>query len=233
MTRVRKLAILLPPSEGKAPGGRDEPWRPGTMALPELDDRRAAVLAALGPDGPHAGPTMAAGERYTGVLYRELGLAGLPVGLRRRFARQALVVSGLWGLVAPGDPIPHYKLKMSAAVPGLGKLSTWWRPALTEVLAERLAGHTVWDLLPIEHSAAWTPAAVPMARRYTVRFVTATGATVSHWNKVGKGALVRALLERQSFDPADLSEITPAGYRLDLGSCEVDRSGGLVVFRAS
>ena len=27
-----------------------------------------------------------------------------------------LIVSGLWGLVSPGDPIPFYKLKMSGRV---------------------------------------------------------------------------------------------------------------------
>ena len=65
-----------------------------------------------------------------------------------------LIVSGLFGVVAPPDPIPHYKLKMSAALPGTGRLSTWWRPRLTAALAEQLRGRVVWDLLPQEHSAA-------------------------------------------------------------------------------
>jgi hypothetical protein len=38
--------ILLPPSEGKAPGGDGPPWRPGTMAL-DLDERRARLLQRL------------------------------------------------------------------------------------------------------------------------------------------------------------------------------------------
>ena len=33
--------ILLPPSEGKAPGGSGAPWSPGSMSV-DLDDRRAA-----------------------------------------------------------------------------------------------------------------------------------------------------------------------------------------------
>ena len=230
--RARKLAILLPPSEGKTEGGSGRPWQPGTMALPALDDRRLQVLATLDPAIAVA-PTRRARDRYDGVLYRELAPSRLPAALRRRFDHQALIVSGLWGLVAPTDPIPAYRLKMSAAPPGLGRLSTWWRPALTEVLAERLVGHTVWDLLPIEHAAAWTPAEVRVARRFTVRFVTAGGGTVSHWNKLLKGALVRHLLEHQTTDPADLADfVHPAGYRFDPDATELRSDGGVLTFRA-
>jgi cytoplasmic iron level regulating protein YaaA (DUF328/UPF0246 family) len=69
-------------------------------------------------------PTLPAIERYTGVLYQELDAASLRAASRRRFDRSVLIVSGLWGLVAPSDPIPNYKVKMSAALPNLGKLST-------------------------------------------------------------------------------------------------------------
>jgi hypothetical protein len=40
----------------------------------------------------------------------------------------SLMGGGLWGVVAPRDPIPDYKLKMGASIGRLGKLSTWWRP---------------------------------------------------------------------------------------------------------
>ena len=227
---MARVAILLPPSEGKAPGGEGPPWSPGSGVLPELDERRAAVLAAHAP--ALAGePTMPAIERYTGVLYRELDWASLPAPARRRGAASVLTVSGLWGVVAPPDPIPHYKLKMSASVQPLGRLSTWWRPALTEALAGHLRGRIVWDLLPIEHAAAWVPASVPVRRRITVRFVDRRGATVSHWNKLLKGALVRRLLLQPVEDPRDLAGWRhPLGYRLDLRASELDGEG-LLVFR--
>ena len=38
-----------------------------------------------------------------------------------------MIVSGLWGAVMPTDPVPAYRLKMSATLPKLGKLSAWWR----------------------------------------------------------------------------------------------------------
>lgn len=235
IARARKLAILLPPSEGKAPHGTGPPWRPGTMAVAGLDPRRRELLAALaaaGADHRHD-PTLVAAARYTGVLYRELDPEALAAPLRKRFAAQALIFSGLWGVVGPADPVPDYKLKMSASVPGLGKLSTWWRPAITEAMVDRLAGHTVWDLLPIEHSAAWTPGAVPLARRHTVRFVSAEGTTISHWNKLLKGALVRFILEQQPVHADDLADfVHPAGYRYDPWSSQRPDDPTTIVFRA-
>ena len=150
--------ILLPPSEGKADGGDGPPWEPGSLALPDLDRARARVLRALGRGGPRRDPTMPAIERYTGVLYRELDAASLPATARRRLHRSTLIVSGLWGAVAPADPVPAYRLKMSASVAPLGKLSTWWRPQLTDALGPWTKGAVVWDLLPNEHAAAidWT-----------------------------------------------------------------------------
>ena len=228
-----RTVILLPPSEAKAPGGTGAPWAPGTMALPELDGARAEVLRALGGGHPAScGPTMPAIERYTGVLYRELDAASLPTAAGRRLARSVLTFSGLWGAVAPRDPIPHYKLKMSAAPVPLGRLATWWRPRLTEALGPRVRGALVWDLLPIEHGAAWLPAELRPARRYTVRFVDVDGRTVSHWNKLLKGALVRWLVTTGTADPRALADFEhPQGYRFDPGSSDLRRDGGAIVLR--
>jgi cytoplasmic iron level regulating protein YaaA (DUF328/UPF0246 family) len=227
----RAIAVLLPPSEGKAEGGSGPPWRPGTGVLPALDDARAEVLAALG-GGVAEAPTMPALHRYTGVLYRELDAASLPPAARRRLRSTVLIASGLWGVVGPSDPIPDYRLKMGARLPGLGTLSTWWRPRLTEALAPRLRGRVVWDLLPQEHAAAWDPGAVPVARRVTVRFVTAEGRTVSHWNKLLKGALVRHLAVTGLADPEGLADFAhPAGYRLDRAASDLGGPVAAVVLR--
>lgn len=213
---VRTL-ILIPPSEGKAPGGTGAPYQPGTLSVPELDERRGQVLAALGPKHEAVlGPTLPAMDRYTGVLYQELAPGNLSPGARRRFARTTLTVSGLWGLVGPKDPIPHYKLKMSASLPPLGKLSTWWRPAITDALAERAAGAVVWDLLPQEHSAAVDWSAIRPKLRVTVRFVDRADKTVSHWNKLLKGSLVAWLAETGVTEPTDVADFEhPRGYVLD------------------
>lgn len=225
--------ILLPPSEGKASGGDGPSWTPGSMSI-DLDDRRAEVLVALAKSmrgseaarakllgvkgralhaaaaanaGARTSPTRPAIERYTGVLYDALEHRSLTAAQRRRLDESVVIFSGLWGLVAPSDPIPDYKLKMGGALPGLGKLSSWWRDQLSARLAERASGRRVWDLLPHEHAAAWrAPVDLP---QWTVRFLErgpdGTLTTVSHRNKALKGALVRHLLAHPSAEPADLS----------------------------
>lgn len=233
MPRPQPL-ILLPPSESKAAGGQGPPWRKGAMADSLLDPHRQKVLTQATRAGAvsRRAPTMPACERYTGVLYRELDWASLPAAARRRGASRVRTVSGLWGLVAPDDPIPHYRLKMSASLGDLGRLSRWWRPHLAPVLAERTAGAVVWDLLPVEHSAAMEWSACCPSQRVTVRFVDAAGATVSHWNKLLKGSLVRWLLTEQPSGPEALEAFDhPLGYRYDPGASSIGGSLAAVVLR--
>lgn len=235
MARPQPPLILLPPSEGKAAGGSGAPWVPGTMLDAALDGARTAVLdgaATAGAVDPTA-PTTPAMERYTGVLYGELAWSTLPPAARRRGAARVRIVSGLWGLVAPADPIPHYRLKMSARLEDLGRLSTWWRPHLAPVLAARCRRAVVWDLLPNEHEAAMDWRAATPARRVTVRFLDEQGRTVSHWNKLLKGALVRWLLTEQPEGPEDLAAFEhPLGYRFDPGASELGADLATVVLRA-
>ena len=227
----RAPVILLPPSEGKAAGGRGRPWRPGTGVLPELDEARSEALAALG-DGVAEAPTMRAIDRYTGVLYGQLDWASLPAPAKQLGSRTVLIASGLWGVSAPGDPIPPYRLKMSAALPPVGRMAAWWRPRLTAALAPHLAGRLVWDLLPGEHAAAWRPEDVRTRRRVTVRFLDRQGRTVSHWNKLLKGALVRHLLIERPAGPEDLDGWEhPSGYRVDLAASDVAGDPAVLVLR--
>jgi cytoplasmic iron level regulating protein YaaA (DUF328/UPF0246 family) len=243
MARPEPL-ILLPPSEGKAAGGDGSPWRPGTMAL-GLDDQRERVVDALrsvmrsnevarakllGVKGTalaaateanrrlREAPTLPAIERYTGVLYDALDAGSLTPAARRRLDVSVLILSGLWGAVAPPDPIPDYRLKMGASLPRLGKLSTWWRDDLSAAVAERAAGRHVWNLLPNEHAAAWR--APDGLVQWSVRFLepgkNGTLVAVSHWNKFLKGALVRHLLTHPATTPETLAGWEhPAGYRYD------------------
>ncbi len=159
---------------------------------------------------------MAAIDRYTGVLYGALGYRRLDRRMRRRIDTSVITFSGLWGLVAPTDPIPFYKLKMTARGPGGGRLAAWWRPRVAAVLDPHVDGRVVWDLLPNEHVAAWPVSDAP-AQRIAVRFLDDTGrgslVTVSHWSKLLKGALVRHLVETRLTDPDGLAAFThPEGY---------------------
>jgi uncharacterized protein len=226
--------ILLPPSEGKVLGGDGPPWSAGTMADPALDRHRRKVLSAATAAGAVArrAPTRPAIDRYSGVLYKELDWPRLPMAARRRGEEQVRTASGLWGLVAPADPIPHYRLKMSVALGDLGRLATWWKPRLVPTLAARSDGAVVWDLLPLEHAAAMDWARCRPARRVTFRFVDREGRTVSHWNKLLKGALVRWLLTAQPAGPEALPAFEhPLGYRVDPGASSCAEHTALIVLR--
>lgn len=228
-----RTLILLPPSEGKAPGGEGPPWSAGSMAVGALDAPRGLLLGAVPPTVVDPlGPTLPAIRRYTGVLYRELDPASLRGPARRRLHRDVLVVSGLWGLVAPTDPIPAYRLKMSARVEGIGRLAPWWRPHVTAALGERVRSTSVWDLLPAEHTAAVDWSDLAPARRTTVRFVDRSDRVVSHWNKLLKGSLVRWLAETGARHPEDLASFDhPLGYRLDPVASVFDARRASVVLR--
>lgn len=234
---IPQPVLLLPPSEGKALGGEGATWAAGTMRDAALDRHRRTVLAAArrAKATPRGGLTLPAMERYTGTLYKELDWASLPAAARRRGEEQVRTLSGLWGLVAPTDPIPEYRLKASARLEDLGVLATWWRPRLAPALAELTAGRVVWDLLPIEHARMTTWAEVgpeAPAQRITVRFVDASGATVSHWNKLLKGALVRWVLTDRPAGVQDLAGWEhPLGYRYDPVASDVDGPVAAVVLR--
>ena len=212
-----QFIVLLPPSEGKAEGGTpSEPWRAESgvfgTALGEwraelatelrrlkggdaallgvkgalLDRARAANTSVVG------APTLPAWRRYTGVVWDHLDLAGLPSSARSRAAARIVVVSGLAGLVRADDPLPDYRLKIGARLPGYGALSGWWRDDLTAALATWLKGRTVVDLLPQEHRAAIDWSTLGVVR---VDLVARRGGRVGgHDAKAAKGLLARHLL---------------------------------------
>jgi cytoplasmic iron level regulating protein YaaA (DUF328/UPF0246 family) len=245
--------ILLPPSEGKAAGGDGAPWAPGSMAI-DLDAGRERVLRALatamrrsdaergrllGVKGEalaaataanrdvREAPTMPAIERYTGVLYDAIDPRSLSATHRRRLDASVVIVSGLWGLVTPRDPIPDHKLKMGARLGRLGKLSAWWRADLSGRLAEASSGRAIWNLLPNEHAAAWR--APDGVHQWSVRFLEpgrdGSLTAVSHWNKLLKGALVRFLVANPAAGPDELAGWQhPMGFRYD-PSRDAERAG--------
>jgi cytoplasmic iron level regulating protein YaaA (DUF328/UPF0246 family) len=213
------MLILLPPSETKRPGGTGAPLRPGTLALPQLDERRARVvdaLVALSADPErasrvlslsakqrgevavnaalHDAPTLPAVDRYTGVLFDALDAGSLDARSRRWLGEHVLVHSAPFGPVGALDPIPAYRLGAAASVPGLPPLRRLWREAVTAALAERGPAFVV-DLRSEAYVALGpVPDAVPSV---FVRIVSEgpDGAirALNHFNKHAKGALVREL----------------------------------------
>ncbi len=223
--RTSPLAILLPPSEGKAEGGHAPRWKAGSGTFGSALRRPrtevvAALLAAkggdaklLGVNGKHlaraqesnreleGAPTLPACERYTGVVWGHLSPDTLSTKARTRAVDSVVVVSGLLGLVGFDDPVPDYRVKMGASLKPMGKLSTWWRNPLSNALNDWADGRVVIDLLPNEHRAAWTPGD-SMREHVVVTFVEKSGKVAGHDAKAAKGLLARHLLETHG-DPME------------------------------
>ena len=259
---MARLLVALPPSEGKQIGGRGA-WEPSAgrfgatlgPARIEVADRlgafarraSAATLASFfGVGGAHleravesarsglvGTPVLPALDRYTGVVWEHLALGDASAATRRWAARNVVVVSGLLGVVAAGDPVPDYRLKMAAKLPGIGPLAPWWKTRIAAALSEHARGATVVDLLPKEHAGAFDADATGRAP-IVVRFQAATGAhAAGHAAKAAKGVLARALVEARAEDPATVCRTASVpGFRW--ADEQMTAAGGqLVTMRAS
>ena len=241
------MIIFVPPSETKAFPAETAPVELDSLALPELAPTRArllkalvrlargrapAALDALGLSEGQAGelahnrelgsaPAGPAAEVYTGVLYDALDLPAL-----RRLGvttDQVLIFSGLWGLLRPGDRIPHYRCSAGVKLPTVGSVSAAWRKALRDPLAAYVGDQLVVDLRSGAYAGLW----VPRANAVTVRVLhereaggVVKRAVVSHFNKATKGRLTRALLEsgQQPRKPGEFADLVrELGYTVEPG----------------
>jgi len=237
------VLVLLPPSEGKAPGGRGRALDLAALSYPWLTPVRERLVAALvaaavtDPAGLERALGCPAGEaaknaalttsgtlpahlRYTGVLYEALSYATLSAAGRRRANSSLRVASALFGLLSPTDRIPAYRLSAGTSLPDVGSLAAAWRPDLETEIA--VARTLVVDLRSGPYAAL---ARVRNAVEVRVlRETDGVRAVVSHDNKHTKGLLARELCERgartvadvaaAAAPVADLVEVT--GRRVDL-----------------
>src|SRR5690349_5580894 len=179
------VLILLPPSEGKSAPRRGRPLRLDALESPELTPARSVLLDALatlyaedpdqaaaalglGPTQAHhldsnvllrEAPTARADKIYTGVLYDALDLASLTGAARGRATRWLAIMSSLFGVVRPSDPIPAYRLSGDTNLPGIGIVSSYWRDYLDEVLAPAAGAGLVIDLRSSMYAGFWRPSA--------------------------------------------------------------------------
>ncbi|MFB7250358.1 YaaA family protein [Microbacterium sp. NPDC056234] len=214
------MKILLPPSETKRPGGDLPALRLGSLSLPSLEARREAVIDALvdlaGDEDAsrrvlklsarqvgdvlhnrelRTAPTMAAVDRYTGVLYDALDAPGLDAASRAHLHEHVLIHSAPFGPIAALDPIPMYRLAAGASLPGVAPLRRHWADAATRALAEENAPFVL-DLRSEAYVALGPiPASVPSAYVRVVTEADGAARALNHFNKKAKGAFVRAFAE--------------------------------------
>lgn len=213
------MLILLPPSETKRPGGTARRLNVDGLVLPVLaPQRRSAVdaLVALSDDPVTAArvlglsprqlgeidanaalrtaPTMAAIDRYTGVLYDALGADTLDAAARRWLGSHVLIHSAPLGPVGALDRIPAYRLGAGASIPSLGPLRRHWASAVSDALEASGASF----ILDLRSEAYVALGPVPEAiESVYLRVVTPAGdgavRALNHFNKHAKGALTRLL----------------------------------------
>lgn len=224
------MRILLPPSEAKSHGGRGLPLGRRRRRHP-IDDSRELVHQALAallagdrleasrclllPDSVarealadnqriRTAPTMPALHRYAGTVYDGLFLQPLSAGARAVAEKELLIFSGLFGVLSGGDPIPAYRVPGKAWLPGLGVLSTFWRPRLEELMPALLDRGPVIDLRSGDYAAMWpgpgegSPAGDLIRVRVLSPRPGGTLGVISFASKLAKGRLAAALLERRA-----------------------------------
>lgn len=252
------MLFLLPPSEGKAAVGDGPPVSLPSLALQGLTEARRRVIDALvdvcaredaavslGLPARQAEAALArnravwtaaalpAARLYTGVLYDRLDLTGLEASgvASEELADRLLIFSGLWGVLRTTDRVPPYRLAMSATLPTLGRLSTYWRPALTGALPPRVdtgAPPLIVDLRSAPYAAAWRPPAPAVTVRvFRERVVggSPVRTVVSHMAKATRGALAHDLLAagaRPATPDRLLKDVIDLGYTAELNGTNLD-----------
>ena len=217
------MLILLPPSEGKAPGGEtpdagDPKQMEETRGVLKYatrlkaserrrfygakNDDKAREAHALNVEAMSA-PCLTALERYTGVVYQNLDYTSLS---NKRAARSRIyIVSGLFGLIAGGVRIPRYKMPIN------GWLARYWRDINAARLAEARGRKMVLSLLPLSYAKA-----IVADELIQVNFLVQGGAKpAGHFGKAIKGKFVRYLVTNKVTNPKDFSGFREDGFQFD------------------
>jgi len=243
------VLILLPPSESKRAAVRGKHLDLGALSHPALTAHRERVIGALqtlcGQDpaaaidvlglGPTQfdlvvanaeltrTPTAPARSVYTGVLYAALDLPSLAGQELRRANRRICIASALFGLVRPTDRIVAYRLSGGVKLPGVGPLSGFWCPAVSNEVA--VGSGLVVDMLSSPYAGMVTVPAGTVTVKVWQDGPGGQRTAVSHFNKATKGEVARVLATRpdEPHKPAELVDVLrDAGWRAELDGLRLD-----------
>ena len=133
------------------------------------------------------GKCVSAIERYTGVVYSNIGWLEMSKDAQSYMQKHILIFSGLFGMLRPLTPIPNYKLKMNVL-----SLQHHWKPVLTKSLENE---EFVIDLLPQVHRKAYEPNENTLKVDF---LVISKGKRVAagHFGKAVKGQFIKYLAEK-------------------------------------
>lgn len=238
------MLVLLPPSETKRDGGSGGPVRVAAFAYPALTAHRETLVGALvdlSQDTDAAvtalklgrtqlaeidrnrelaiSPTMAAIDRYTGVLYDALDAPTLDEAARQFAGRHVVIHSALFGPLGALDEVPAYRFSHDSKLPGLPLKKHWAAPvsaalAPVEGLILDLRSEAYVHLGPVPKRAD------SVFLRVVTEAADGQKRALNHFNKKSKGEFTRALVQ-SGRDLADVAELidwaNEAGFRLHPG----------------
>lgn len=224
------MLILLPPSETKRSGGVGISIDKSAIIWAALDPARDRLIAEiskicsdpvlakkvfkLGPKSEGdldankklmTAPTMAAIERYAGVVYDAIDYANLSEAAKQRVQERLFIQSALFGLLPATEQIPYYRFSASTKLPGLNLKELWidahkavW-PRLTRPILD-MRSKAYAELNPIPQNL----------ESYSVDVFDQSGKALNHFNKKAKGLFVRSALENNLETLEQLPEIAKA-----------------------
>ena len=217
---MQSPVILIPPSEGKTLDGSGAPLKKAPpLSAPMIERLRAydgdpgkllgvkgkALEAAVDANARVLkSPTLPAIERYSGVVYQGIDYASLNAATRKWFDNHVRIVSALFGLVAPGDLIPDYKLKIEKL-----DAAKYWKP----LVAAELKKAYVIDLLPQAHKKA-----VAFEQGVSPDFIVIKNGKrkpAGHHGKLIKGRFVRWLCENRVKNAEAFGDFAEDGFAWD------------------
>lgn len=158
MARI-EVVVLIPESTRKRLKGESSAAIVAgfTQALPEsarakLESLREDIMSKATPSDVDPEATMPAYRLFDGNMYRRVPREAWE---QRDPRVDAVIASGLYGLVASRETIARYAHSMAEPMPPFGKLNRWWHDhGLPEILASYLKAvrpKTVVDLLSLEY----------------------------------------------------------------------------------
>lgn len=166
-------------------------------------------------------PQTAALFAFTGLVYRYVAAAEWSPAVRKAADRDLLILSGLYGLLRPGDRITNYRLEMGSRwAPGRAKnLAHWWRDDLTAAVNRRLKkDEPILNLAAQEYVKALDPGLLKgrlLSPVFKERRPDGSLKNAPVHAKMARGAMARWCLENGAREPADLLAFGELGWEAE------------------
>ena len=187
--------------------------------------RLAASLRRMIYEFPNKSTDLRAIEAFTGVVFRQLRLAGYDAAQKKFLQDNVRIVSSLYGWLRPDDIVKPYRFDFKSHVAPLGEtLMKYWKKDVTIAMAQELRakGDTVIiDLLPSDAAKCVDWKLIKQfANVYKVDFKMYDGTDVMKTPNAGRlkelrGRLLDLIVRNGISSPADIASMESSDFMPD------------------